>query len=99
MDTPSTTTVNLLDKEYRVSCPREEELGLQQAAQYLNDKMKKIRANGVIGSERIAIMAALNLSYELLQRKDQSLTEDSDAQEQIRQMMGKLDQALMTIDG
>ncbi|WP_062265907.1 cell division protein ZapA [Endozoicomonas arenosclerae] len=99
MDSPSTTTVSILDKEYRISCPKEEEENLHQAAQYLNEQMKQIRAGGkVIGAERIAVMAALNISYELLQSKHQSLTDNSDAQEQIKQMLGKLDQALMSIE-
>ncbi|MGI9279427.1 MAG: cell division protein ZapA [Endozoicomonas sp.] len=98
MDSPSTTTVSILDKEYRISCPKEEEANLHQAAQHLNEQMKLIRAGGVIGTERIAVMAALNISYELLQSKQQSLTDNSDAQEQIKQMLGKLDQALMSIE-
>ena len=99
MDSSSTTTVKILDKEYRVSCPREEEAGLQHAAKYLNEKMRHIRANGIIGAERIAIMAALNISYEFLQNQDKSLLDSNDAQEQIKQMLGKLDQALMSIEG
>ncbi|KEQ19349.1 cell division protein ZapA [Endozoicomonas numazuensis] len=98
MDSPSTTTVSILDKEYLISCPKEEEANLHRAAQHLNEQMKQIRSGGVIGAERIAVMAALNISYELLQSKQQSLTDNSDAQEQIKQMLGKLDQALMSIE-
>ncbi|WOG27179.1 cell division protein ZapA [Endozoicomonas sp. 8E] len=98
MDSSSTTTVNILDKEYLVSCPKQEEANLHQAARHLNEQMKQIRSGGVIGTERIAVMAALNISYELLQSRQQSLTDNSDAQEQIKQMLGKLDQALMLIE-
>lgn len=99
MDSSATTSVTILDKEYRVSCPREEESALQEAANYLNEQMRQIRAGGkVIGIERIAVMAALNISYELFQSRSQSFAENSDAQEQIQQILGKLDQALMTIE-
>jgi cell division protein ZapA len=99
MDSPSTTTVKILDKEYRVNCPKQDEANLQEAAEYLNEQMRLIRSGGkVIGAERIAVMAALNISYQLLQNREQSLTDNSDAQEQIKQMLGKLDQALMSIE-
>ncbi|MGI9274421.1 MAG: cell division protein ZapA [Endozoicomonas sp.] len=98
MESPS-TTVNILDKEYRVSCPREEEQALQEAAHYLNEQMREIRSAGkVIGVERIAVMAALNICYELLQSRHKSEDMSSNAQEHIQQMLGKLDQALMAIE-
>lgn len=60
--------VNLLGKEYPISCPREEEHDLLLAARYLDDKMRAIRDNGrVIGTERVAVMAALNIAHELIQ--------------------------------
>jgi cell division protein ZapA len=65
-----TVFVKILDKEYQVACPREERQALTESAQLLDDRMKAIRSSGaVIGLERIAVMAALNLSHELLQAK------------------------------
>ena len=99
IDNPSTTSVKILDKEYRIGCPRDEESSLHRAAHHLNDKMKEIKAGGkVIGLERIAVMAALNMSYELLKMKDSQLENNTDAQQQIQDMMGKLDQALTNLD-
>ena len=99
IDNPSTTSVKILEKEYRISCPRDEEASLHKAAHYLNDKMKEIKAGGkVIGLERIAVMAALNISYEFLQLRDTQLENNTDAQQQIQDMMGKLDQALINLD-
>ena len=98
-DNSSTTSVKILDKEYRISCPQDEEASLQKAAQLLNEKMKEIKSGGkVIGLERIAVMAALNMSYELLQTKDNQIENSSDAQEQIKLMMSKLDQALTSLE-
>ncbi|MET4696322.1 cell division protein ZapA [Endozoicomonas lisbonensis] len=99
IDNPSTTSVKILDKEYRISCPREEEAALHKAAHLLHDKMKEIKSGGkVIGLERIAVMAALNMSYELLRLKENQFENNTDAQQQIQDMMGKLDQALTNLD-
>jgi len=70
---PHTVTVKILDKEYQVACPEEQEAELVVSAKYLDKQMRSIRDSGkVIGLERIAVMAALNISYELLQASDQS---------------------------
>ena len=63
-----TVIVKLLDKDYQVACPEGQRDALAQSASYLDQQMRSIRANGkVIGLERIAVMAALNISNELLQ--------------------------------
>jgi cell division protein ZapA len=60
--------VQILGKEYPISCPPEEQHDLLVAARYLDEKMRHIRGTGrVIGTERIAVMAALNIAHELLQ--------------------------------
>jgi cell division protein ZapA len=62
--------INVMGREFRVACPEEEQKGLLEAVDYLNKKMSDIRDNGkVIGLERIAIMAALNMAHELLSTK------------------------------
>ena len=60
-------TISLLGREFRVACPEGEERQLQAAAEYLNRKLKEVRDTGkVVGNERIAIMAALNIAHESL---------------------------------
>ncbi len=60
-------TVHILDKEYRISCPAEERESLLESATFLDNQMREIRQGGrVIGTERIAVMAALNLANDLL---------------------------------
>ena len=99
MEASSTISVTILEKEYRVSCPRNEQEALQRAARYLNDKMRDIRATGkVVGVERIAVMAALNISYELMQGRNRAEVEQSDTQTHIEQLLGKLDQALAKVE-
>lgn len=62
--------INVMGREFRVACPENEQKGLLEAVDYLNKKMLEIRENGkVIGLERIAIMAALNIANELLSTK------------------------------
>ena len=62
--------VTIMGREFRVACPEEEQAGLLEAVDYLNKKMLDIRDGGkVIGLERIAIMAALNIAHELLTTK------------------------------
>ena len=63
-----TVAVNILDKEYLVASPGEARSDLERSARYLDEKMREIRASGrVFGTERIAVMAALNITHELLQ--------------------------------
>lgn len=61
-----TVNIRILDKEYQVSCPIEERDALLRSAHALDERMRAIRNSGsVIGLERIAVMAALNLTYDL----------------------------------
>jgi cell division protein ZapA len=67
---PKGLQINVMGREFRVACPENEQKGLLEAVEYLNKKMSEIRDNGkVIGLERIAIMAALNIAHELLSTK------------------------------
>ena len=66
-DTMVTVSVNILGRDYQVNCPPEEREALERAARHLDEQMRDIRNTGkIVGSERIAVMAALNLSHELL---------------------------------
>src|SRR5690554_2995860 len=69
----TTVEVRILDKEYLVACPQDEQEALIRAATHLDNKMREIRASGkVFGTERIAVMAALNMTHELLERNSMS---------------------------
>jgi cell division protein ZapA len=60
-------TISLLGREFRVACPEGEQKQLMASVDYLNRKMKEVRDTGkVVGNERIAIMAALNIAHELM---------------------------------
>ena len=69
-------SVRILDKEYQVACPAEERTDLLDSAEILNEKMREIRDSGrIVGLDRIAVMAALNMANDLIHAKarDQEL--------------------------
>ena len=80
MTTPhAQVSVRILDKEYKVACPVEERTDLLDSAEVLNAKMLEIRDSGrVVGLDRIAVMAALNMANDLLhaQARDRLLEGD-----------------------
>jgi cell division protein ZapA len=62
--------VAILGREYRIACKESEREELQQAVQFIDQRMREIRDSGKIaGTERIAVMAALNIAHELLRAK------------------------------
>ena len=72
-------SVRILDKEYQVSCPVDERTDLLDSAEILNAKMREIRDSGrIVGLDRIAVMAALNMANDLLhaQARDRLLEGD-----------------------
>lgn len=86
--------VSIMGKEFRVSCTDEERPGLINAVNYLDKKMRDIRDTGkVIGAERIAMMAALNMSHELLSTRSGGV-EIGDLKRKILDMQEQIDVAL-----
>ena len=96
MSRAPTVTVEILDKEYQVACPPEQEAELIAAAKHLDQQMRDILAGGkVIGLERVAIMAALNLSHDLLGvRNGHAPKPLNDNEDRIKGLNGQLDEAL-----
>ena len=91
----TTINVNILGKEFQVSCPEEEKDALMVAASQLDKQMREIRESGkVIGLERIAVMAALNTTHEFLQAKDRA--EGKETSDLLKKLNRKLDNALQS---
>ena len=91
----NTVRVHILDKDYQVSCPTEEKDALIESARYLDQQMRGIRQGGkVIGVDRIAVMAALNITHELLQNNQVSTRDDQDLQERLRRLSVKIDDTI-----
>ena len=90
----NTVFVNILDKDYQVACPPDERRALDDAATELDARMRAIRASGnIIGVERIAIMAALNLCHELQELKSNNISSSSN-QAELERIAAKLESAL-----
>ncbi len=88
--------VNIMGREFTVSCTDEERPGLINAVNFLDKKMRDIRDGGkIIGAERIAIMAALNLAHELLNTKSGSV-DVGDIKRRIIQMQDQIDTVVAT---
>lgn len=86
--------VSILGKEYSVVCGADQRDALQKAAGHLNDRMQQIQKGGkVIGVERCAIMAALNITYELLELKDKT-AHSSQVTSQLQALTQKLEAAV-----
>ncbi len=90
-----TVTVSILGKDYQVNCKPEEVASLMQSARYLDEKMQEIKTNAnTLGLDRIAVMAALNISNDYLgeTKKKNTIVEHQDAK--IQSLSSKLDNAL-----
>lgn len=91
----TTITVHILDKPYPVKCPEEAVEALQQSALHLDKKMREAAAKCKHGHlDRIAIMTALNISYELLQAKQGSELADQAQANRMAALQHKVDDAL-----
>jgi len=87
--------VHILDKEYLVACPDDERDALFASAEFLTEKMKEIRDSGkIVGADRIAVMAALNMAHDLLQNKTVKSDYQHDISKRIRALQDKIDVAL-----
>lgn len=99
MTQSNTVTVHILDKEYCIACPPGEHNNLESAARYLDDKMREIRSSGkVIGADRIAVMAALNITHDLLHKEHNLDQQTTTTREHVRGLLERVDQALTNDD-
>jgi cell division protein ZapA len=94
-DGAKTLEVTLLGRSYRVACEDSEREALLQAVAYLDGKMNEIKSAGkVAGSERVAVMAALNIAHELLSTKLGNGFDIGQAKRRISAIEAQLDSAL-----
>ena len=87
-------SVRILEKEYQVACLPEERSELLDSAELVNAKMREIRDGGtIIGLDRIAVMAALNLAHELIKIRSRE-TVDASTGQRVRQLRERVEAAL-----
>ena len=97
MSEPARVNIKILEKEYQVACPADERSALLDSADLLNSKMREIRDSGrVVGVERIAVMAALNIANELIRSRDRGEGLETKARAKVKAMRERVESALQT---
>ncbi len=88
-------SIRILDKEYQVACAASERTDLLDSAEVLNAKMQEIRDSGrIVGLDRIAVMAALNMANDLLHAKERDKYLDGNLSDRLKDMSDRLESAL-----
>jgi len=96
MSTPQETLhVSILDRDYGVACPAEEVDELKASARMLDERMREIRKSGkIVGVERIAVMAALNIAHELLKARNELNNYDRITEKHLARLNDKIERAI-----
>ncbi|MDA1063999.1 MAG: cell division protein ZapA [Proteobacteria bacterium] len=88
-------SVRILDKEYQVACPASERMDLLDSAEVLNAKMREIRDSGrIVGLDRIAVMAALNMANDLLHAQARDRAIEGDVSMRLKSISDRVDSVL-----
>ena len=88
-------SVRILDKEYQVACPASERTDLLDSAEVLDAKMREIQNTGrVVGLDRIAVMAALNMANELLRAQARDRQLDGDVSARLKNISDRVESVL-----
>lgn len=88
-------SVRILDKEFHVACPAEQREELLESAAYLNGKMREIRDTGkVVGIDRIAVIAALNMAHELVKLRGKEQFLEGEVSSRIKGLRQRVEGAL-----
>ncbi len=96
MNNPSAqVSVRILDKEYQILCPADERTDLLDSAEMLNEKMREIQNAGrVIGLDRIAVMAALNMANDLIRAQARDRELDGDVSSRLKSISDRVESVL-----
>ena len=87
--------IMILGKEYRIACSEDEQETLLRSAQELDEQMREIRDTGVVnGADRIAVMAALNLTHELHQAQSKTVPSKGGISTQLANLRHKIENVL-----
>ena len=92
-------SITILDKEYKIACKPDQQNGLRASAQYLDQHMREIRQSAkLIGADRIAMIAALNITHELLDERHNKTLQERILNDRIKILQTKIDQAMNNKD-
>lgn len=88
-------SIRVLDKEYMISCSEDEKEALLESARVLNERMRQVRDSGkVLGTERMAVVTALNVIYESTQERHRLESHAASTAAEIRRIEDKIGRAL-----
>lgn len=91
--------VKILDRMYNIKCPPSQTQDLQASARFLDEQMRKIRqAGNITNTERVAVVAALNVCNELMQMKKQQNGYIETMHERIQDLQQRISKALAESD-
>ena len=94
-DNQARVSVRILEKDYQIACPIEERSDLLDSAEFLNSRMREIRDSGkVVGLDRIAVIAALNMANELIRLRKSDSNLESDVGGRLRILRERVESAL-----
>jgi len=94
-EAPRPLSVRILEKEYFVACPPDERTALLDSAELLNTRMKEIRDSGkIVGLDRIAVMAALNLAHEIIKLRSRDQGSEQETTHRLRSLRERVEAAL-----
>ena len=94
-DNQARVSVRILEKDYQIACPIEERSNLFDSAEFLNARMREIRDSGkVVGLDRIAVIAALNMANELIRLRNSDSNLESDVGGRLRILRERVESAL-----
>ena len=94
-DNQARVSVRILEKDYQIACPAEERSNLLDSAEFLNSRMREIRDSGkVVGLDRIAVIAALNMANELIRLRKSDSNLESDLGGRLRILRERVESAL-----
>lgn len=86
--------VTILDREFLVACPDDEKQSLLESAEILSERMRDIRDSGkIVGVDRIAVMAALNITHEMLQARNR-VAVTGDAEQRLERLADRVKTAI-----
>ena len=95
MTDPQPINISILDKDYKVACPVGEQPALLASAKYLDGKMREVRDSGsIIGSERIAVITALNIANDLLSADNQTVGLENQISPRLKSLDSKISRVL-----
>ncbi len=94
-DSENIIEVKILDRGYRIKCPTDKAQDLQEAARHVDEQMRKVRQSGtVMSTDRVAVVAALNVCHELLALQKQKNNHIDIMFERIQNLQSRIENAL-----